>query len=412
MRSFFSLLVVLGIFSSYAQNNRIKEDRSFYILPEFHFGKTIKANTDFPSANLQTAAVVSLGWHNSTAKSEWASRLNFPKTGIALAYIDFGNTEKVGQAFTFLPYAEFQMFKKWFLNVGMGLSYINTLYDKESNPLNRAITTNLNWSFKSFLYYSLNRTSKLDWRLGAGYFHHSNGHLRLPNQGLNSVLASVSVKISTETASELIDKPQYSKSKQTYISARGGFGLNVLSEEFNSKKEVYTLAVDIGRIINRTFKLGGGIYYRFYQHYYDYIKNEGELVTEEHPVFLENPFGYASNFGIYGTAELILGHVGFEFDLGLNIHKPFYQIDWKLNQGYSYTGAQGQTVVVLGELDWYYEIKRTISSRLGLKYYFINNNKSPQHNFYLGSHINANLGQADFTDWSFGYVYRFDIKEN
>lgn len=364
----------------------------------------------FPETKLQTGVIISLGLHNSDPDKEWASRLNYPKTGVMLGFINFGNSNKVGQAISMVPFAEFQWLPRFYLSVGMGVSYMNTLYDEETNPFNRGITTNLNWSYRSFLYYSLEKKKKLEWRLGAGYFHHSNGHTRLPNQGLNSILGSVSVKINTQDDFPSIDKPDYGSNRQTYISGRFGLGVNVLSEEFNSKKGVYTIAFNIGRIINRTFKFGGGFYYRYYQHYYDYIKNEEELVTEEYPIFLENPFGYASNFGLFGTAELLLGHVGFEFALGLNIHKPFYKVDWMLNQGYSFTSGSGVLEEGLGELDWYYEIKRTVSSRLGLKYYFVNTGKSPKHNFYLGAHINANLGQADFTDLSLGYVYRWELK--
>jgi len=407
MKSLYTLIIsVLTICTCFCQDHQIEDNRSMFIVPEFMIGKTLEANTDFPDTNLQTGIMASLGYYHFNDTQEWASRLNFPKTGVLFAFIDFGNREKVGQAFTVLPFAEFQLLKKWSLNVGMGVSYMNTLYNPETNSFNRAITTNLNWSFRSFAYYNLFKSKTMDWRFGLGYFHHSNGHTRLPNQGLNSVLASVSTTIDTKHDHELINKPEYERSSQTYLTGRFGLGLNVLSEEFNDKKEVYTVAFGIGKIINKTFKFGGGFYYRFYQHYYDYIINEETLVEDEFPIFKDNPFGYASNFGIYATAELLLGHVGFEFDLGLNIHKPFYQIDWKLNQGFSFENNQGETVVVLGELDWYYEIKRTVSSRMGLKYYLINNNKSPKHNWYIGAHINANLGQAEFTDLSLGYVRR------
>ena len=97
--------------------------------------------------------------------------------------------------------------------------------------------------------------------------------------------------------------------------------------------------------------------------------------------------------------------------LGLNIYKPFYKIDWQLNQGYTYENGNGDNVEVLGELNRYYEIKRTVSARMGLKYYLWTTNKAPKHNVFVGAHINANLGQADFTELSFGYVYRFNLKE-
>ena len=365
---------------------------------------------------MQTGLFVGIGKYNYTNDKEWAVRLNYPKTGLLLGYTDFGNRDKVGQALSLLSFMEFSVLKKYVknlsLHVGIGTSYTNTQFDVETNPFNRAITTDLNWTFRSFLYLDLFGSHNNPWRLGLGYAHHSNGHTRLPNQGLNSLLVSANTTFDfRKNLSHSIDKPNLPSTSQTYISARFGIGQNVLSEKFNTKKEVYSVAFSVGKIINKTFKLGGGFYYRYYEHYYDYIKNNEALVEEQFPIFRDNPFGYATNFGLFGSAELLVGHFGIEFDLGLNIYKPFYKIDWQLNEGYSFVNSNGDTVEVLGELDWYYEIKRTVSSRLGLKYYFITNNKSPKHNYYIAAHINGNLGQADFTELSFGYVYRFKLKQ-
>ncbi|WP_246296922.1 hypothetical protein [Winogradskyella vidalii] len=189
-------------------------------------------------------------------------------------------------------------------------------------------------------------------------------------------------------------------------------GQNVLSQKFNSKKDVYTVSASSGKIINNTFKIGGGFYYRFYEHYYDYIKNNETLVAEQYPHYTENPYGYATNFGLFATSELLIDHFGFALDFGLNIYKPFYKVDWQINQGYTYQNLNNQTFEVLGELNWYYEIKRTISTRMGIKYYLWTTNRAPQHNIFIGAHINANLGQADFTELSLGYVHRLGVKIN
>lgn len=409
-RIIIGILFLSAVFS-YSQTSDISKNESFFVIPEIIIGVNNDANEGFPDTKLQTGLFVSLGHYNYSNDKEWARQLNYPKTGIGIAIIDFGNTEKIGKAYSFIPFAEFQLWKKWNFHVGMGGSYMDTLYDKIDNPSNEAISTHLNWTFKSFIHYDLLQGDKINWRLGLGYIHHSNGHTRLPNQGFNTFLASVSAAIDSKPElPKTIEKNQGKKTSQTYYSGRFGYGINVLSEIINSKEPVYSIAFSIGKIYNKTFKFGGGFYYRFYQNYYDYIINEGELL-EEYPLFSEIPYRYATNYGLFASAEILLGHVGFEFDLGLNIHKPFYAIDWKLNEGVEYQNPEGETIVVLGELDWYYEIKRTISSRLGLKYYLINNDKSPKHNLYLGVHINGNLGQADFHDFSLGYVHRFELKE-
>lgn len=405
------IIFCLAFVVSFLQAQNATPSSNHYISPEIAIGKTMEANTDFPKTNLQTGFFLSYGSYNNKNTSEWAQQLNRPKTGIIIGFSDFGNTDQVGRAYSFMPFIELTPLRKLHVNAGIGTSYIDTQFDAITNPDNKASTTKVNWTFRSFLYYDLFKTSHIDWRLGLGYAHHSNGHTRLPNQGLNSFLASFSANINMSKSPIITDDISKTRSRQTYYSMRFGYGINVLSKFINDRKSVYTIAMEYGKIYNKTYKLGFGFYYRFYEHYYDYIKNDGELVVEDYPIFQDNPFGYATNFGLFVTTELLLGHVGVEFDIGFNIYKPFYKVDWRLNQGYDYVNRNGDTIVVLGELDWYYEIKRTITSRLGLKYYLINTNKAPKHNIFIGAHINANLGQADFTGFSLGYVHRFSLKK-
>jgi hypothetical protein len=48
---------------------------------------------------------------------------------------------------------------------------------------------------------------------------------------------------------------------------------------------------------------------------------------------------------------------------------------------------------------------------MGLKYYLFDTSREPVNNLFLGIHINANAGQADYTDISLGYVYNFKYRE-
>jgi len=354
----FCLTIVAFLFfqKCIAQNQESTANKSVFYNPEILIGKTLEANTFFPETNLQKNLFFSIGKYNFDKEKEWAARLNYPKTRISFGYTDFGNSKKVGHAYSVLPFIEFSVFKKQLdglnLHIGFGASFMDMQYDVNSNPFNKAITTQINWSFRSFLYYDVFKSNSVDWRFGLGYLHHSNGHTKLPNQGLNSLAASVSAKIDAPSNNtDNFKKPFFKTKSQTYFAFRFGIGQNVLSEKFNSKKEVFTISASVGKIINNTFKFGGGFYYRFYKHYYDYIKNNETLVEEQFPHFNDNPYGYATNFGLFATSELLLDHIGFEFDLGVNIFKPFYKIDWQLNQGYTYDNGNGETVEVLGELN-------------------------------------------------------------
>lgn len=404
----------------HAQNKASPKSDLFYNA-EIYVGQTLEANTDFPKTSPQTGTIFSMGSLNKNNEAAWVDQLGQPKSGLSLSYTNFGNTAKLGRAYSFIPYLEFGLFKKKTDNlnlaIGVGGAYIDTQFSNESNPYNRAISTKMNWAFRSVLYYNVLESSKMNWRLGLGYFHHSNGHTRLPNQGLNSLLFSVSAMIPSQNDAKhsLSDseKKHKERSKQIFINFQTGIGQNVLTELDITKREVYTITASAGTILNKAFKFGGGMYYRFLESYHDYIKNDGELIEEQVPHFKDSPYKYATNFGFFGSAELLLSHVGFEWNIGYNVYKPFYKIDYQINQGYSYYDGKKTVFYVaeLDELDWYYEVKHAVSSKLGLKYYVFNTNNSPRNNVFIGVYINANLGQADFTELSLGYAYRFKLKQ-
>lgn len=416
-----TLVFLLSIhFCSLAQNDTLQNRSSNFIGLGFYLGKTFKANVDFPETKLFTDFELLLGKVQRHRDKEWAYRLKYPKTGLSFSFSDFGNSTAIGKAYTFNTFIEFGFFnnksKQLFWNSSAGIGYFNRQFDLLDNPFNMGITTKLNFSFKTSVHYDLLETPNMNLRAGISLIHYSNGHGRLPNQGLNTLAFKVSSMFG-----EGLDKNNYLNveneknnfevSKQFYFSFKSGVGRNVMSRIFNDKKEVYTTSASVGKIFNKTFKLGVGAHFRFYEHYYDYINNNEELVQERFASFKEHPFINSSNFGVFASGELLLGHMGAEFDVGINFFKPAYKIDWILNEGETFStgGENPELVVVLGELNNYFKLKRAIPTRLGLKYYLINNRKTPKHNIYLGAHINANLGQADFSEVSLGYVRRFNL---
>jgi len=402
----------------YSQEEISNKKSNIIFTPEIMAGITAEANTNFPERDFHKAFSLNLGWKQDNNPQEWAQRLKAPRTGLRLGYSNFGNKDSLGYAITLMPTIEFNAFRKKDLKliVGSGASYFNKKYHPLTNPNNQAVTTDITWSFRLFMLYHIFSTEKMDWRIGGGYSHHSNGHTRLPNQGYNSFLISLSADIKNSSKDFLIDNlkdiSSFENSRYNYVSFRTGFGINVLSKVHTSKKEVYTLAGEYGRVYNNTFKIGIGFYYRFYQMYYDYIVDDESLVQDgrEFDYFKENPWRYATNFGLSVNGEFLLNHIGIDLSLGFNIHKPAYAIDWRINQGWSVVPRvipENNTNIVLGEFNTKYKVKHIISARMGLKYYLIGTHKVPKNNIFIGANINTNLGQADFTEINLGYVHNF-----
>ncbi len=419
MKNQLTIFLLFVSFFSFAQTEDDWKKSALTFTPEILLGKTMEANDGFPDTKLQKQAILNIGRNHTNNPQQWAQRLKKPKTGLSIGVTDFGNLDSLGLGFTAMPFIEFKAFgsDRWKILTGMGASYFTKKFDAETNPQNQAVTTDITWAFRLYLNYQFLSTKKIDWRTGIGYSHHSNGHMRLLNQGYNSFLVSLSAdiknplnraeKIQTESI------PNYNKTVYNYLAVRAGLGQNVFALAFNDKKNVYTFAGEYGKVYNNTFKIGIGFYYRFYQHYYDYIEGNESLVQagREFDYFRSNPWYYSTNLGLSLHGEIFLNHVGIDLQLGVNFHKPAYKMDWRINEGWDNTPREISDTWVLGELDGSYKKKQLISSRLGLKYYLFGMENAPKNNFYVGANLNSNLGQADFTELSFGYVHNFNFRE-
>jgi len=419
MKPLLTTFILLFSISLLAQETKAGKKSDFVFTPELLSGVLAEANENFPKHDPPVALFANFGWEQDNNPQESAQRLKGPRTGIMLGYTRMG-ADSLGSSITVMPTIEFNVFRKEKLKVlvGMGASYFTEKFDPITNFNNQGITTDLTMSFRSFMHYQIISRELMDWRLGVGYLHHSNGHTRLPNQGLNMFLVSLSADVkgkpnSRSTAPTTV----FERSRYSYVALRTGLGTNVLStaDGFNDLKGIYTVSGEYGRVLNNTFKLGVGFHYRFYQHYYDYITNNESLVQEgrEFESLKDNPGWSASNFGVHGAAEILLNHFGIEIQIAANFHKPAYPIDWRINQGWKNIPRviPAESNIVLGELDSTYRLKKLISSRMGLKYYLFGNQQPTAHNLFAGIHINSNLGQADFSELSLGYVYNFGFAE-
>lgn len=398
----------------FSQDNSDWKKGSFTITPEILVGYTAPSNIYFPEMGLQKQFILNLGRNHSKNPQEWAQRYDGPETGVSFGVSDFGNLDSLGIAITVMPYVAFKSFgsNRFTTNIGLGASYFNKKYDPITNPNNRAVTTDVTWAFRAYLHYNFLKTKRIDLRLGLGYSHHSNGHTKLDNQGYNSFLLGLSAALHAAENEPIENEPsalQFKKSAYDYWSLRYGQGFNVFGYAFNKNKPVYTIEMEYGKVYNNNFKLGVGVFYRLYQHYYDYIQQNESLVQDgrEFASFKENPFYNASNLAVYVNGEFLLNHFGIDLKIGYNIFKPGYKIDWRINAGWIQTPQEIPETWMLGAFNSKYKFKQAINTRMGLKYYLIGTSKKPRQNIFIGAHLNANMGQADFTEFSIGYVQSF-----
>lgn len=418
MMSYKNCIALLSIFcfaSINAQTNKPDIQSNYsYLELGCSLGKTIPANNNFPETNPQRSFSIAIGKSNFTDTYGWANHLNYPKTGFIFSYTDYGNPTAVGQSISFMPFMDFSIFtkrtKSMSLQTGLGASYFNVLYNKETNPSNLGISTPFLWSFRAFIYYRFLQKKDYAIKIGAGFTHNSNGHIRLPNAGINSLLTTVTSEFyfhKKENPIVIDSLSSYNHNfTRNYFSTRLGFGQKVLSKYDNGTKDVVTFAFSFGKIKNKFYKYGVGLHYRFYEDYYDYIHESGKIITNQYPNYTNSPIQYASNIGIFTNFEVLMNHFSLETEIGINIYKPSYKIDWQINNEKTVNN-----VYKPAKFDLRYNLSHIFSTRLGLRYYILNTDKSPIRNLFLGATINANLGQADFSELNFGYVYSPKLKK-
>jgi len=416
------LLFVLTLSCSVLQTQELAEvpKQTYFVAADISLGYTVPFGDGFPKTYLGQSYAVQFGRHHYRNQDEWAYRLRYPRTGLSFSFTDFQNSKNVGYSISVIPYIEVHPFglKRISFQAGMGISYFNGQYEYPFDMETDVISTHLNWAVSLFGRYQVLHHKQWDLNVGLGYLHFSNGHSRIPNTGLNTLLVSTRMQYNfaigdQNYVKEKVFRPAFKKSRQRYFEIRPLFGRHALSEEFNRHKNVYGLSVGYGTIYNNTFKLGFGAYYQFYSHFYNYIKDNEQLVEESYQYFREQPFLYASNFGVMVHGELLLNHIGIECDIGYNIYKPFYEIEKQIGQTFTFVedtpNGPETTYLYGGKLNGGYRLKKSIYSRLGLRYYLKGTKEQPKYNFFIGANIKTNAGQADFSEFSAGMTYALPV---
>ena len=391
------LLVLPFLFlktTSFCQENTKSGTDSGFIDAEFLTGRVVPNYGAFPRTKPVKSFSLNIGTLHENPGKAYASYYNHPMTGISVYYSNPGNNNVFGREVGVKPFFMFNPVKSlknpFYFKFSLGLSYFTEYYGKTGNSENKAVGSPFTWNFQAFLYKSWNINQALRINLGAGYLHSSNGHIQLPNAGLNKAMFSISAtrffKRNSENVSIHPDNSKNNKNRFFY-NLRNGLGIHELGNAFGPtggpKKGVFSLALSGGVIFNNHIKLRSGLTYRFYEHYYDYI------ITEEIPGYSDKPFVNATNLNFFIGCEFLVGHFGLDVEGGLNMYKPFY------NEFFQRFQSGGH---------FKYILKNYFSSRLGLNLYLYNTHERPKNNFFIGANINANFGQADFSELSVGYT--------
>ncbi|MFP5470721.1 MAG: acyloxyacyl hydrolase [Bacteroidia bacterium] len=384
-KGFYAQSVMVGILVSVSFCLKGQNTQAYFSF-EGAAGRIVPNYTrGYPQSSVRVDGIASL--HLRTDNKKWSPYFNYPDVGISLLGSYLGNSKIFGNQFSVYPYINFKFNNKpkpFFFKFGIGLAHFTTYYDAKTNPKNLAIGSPFSWHFNASFGKTLTYFNKGELRFTGGYFHSSNGHTQIPNYGLNSALLGLEYVFGKQNST-----PERLKIKESLsywvIEHRSGLGFHELAGIFwpvgTPKYGVFSTGFNLGYVHREHIKYKAGLYARYYNSYYNYIINH----------YGSSTIAQAGNIYLMAGAEFLLGHVGIDIEGGLNLYKPLFE----------------EVYYAFGFRSYFdYWSKALFNTRLGLNYYLFDNYSNRKWNVKIGAHINANFGQADFSDASVGVVRR------
>lgn len=299
---------------------------------------------------------------NST--KEWVHEFLHPEKGIKFSAINPGSPDKIGMAYALFPYLDFPLSEKkdwqWWIRCGLGLGYIEKIFEPTENFKNVALGSHLNGVLHFDLHVRKNISRSSLCELGLEFTHFSNGGTAMPNQGINlpSIHAGIRHYFGTPAAH---DSPKDTGSiRNAYWSVNVAGSVKEIYPIYGPRYEAATLSATYFHPVSGKSELGAGA-----DLFYDnslsvkYAEDTGDTLTS---------VNYRP--GLFGAYQLRLGNAGLIFNLGF----------------YPYTKYKGDG---------------NIYQRIGFRYYF--------NRLYLLTSLKTHYAKADFIEWGIGW--RWETKK-
>ena len=293
-------------------------------------------------------------YQNLFSTTNWENPFHATKFGYSLTYIHTQNAI-IGDFWGANMFLEPMLYSNRHLHLythlGAGIAFATEKFNKENNPTNFMISTDLSFFFnlKLNLDYQLNKEFSLG--LNAGFSHCSNAALNLPNLGINMLNYGVNIgyRIFEENYHTIAINTNIPKKKWTYdftigIATRG------VNEELNKYYLILTNDFAINHFLNQKNILSLNLHY---------VLRQGEIYDSYYSTT------YNSYYGLALGHELLIRRLSVITQLGS------YFYDTNLNKHY-----------------WY--------ARLGIRYYFTSN-------IYGMMTLTNRKQSADYLQYAIGY---------
>ncbi len=172
-------------------------DSKFYGLKS-HYGAIIAHTTDLKPISQTNPYGFQLEMSKlRTSDKAWKTCFCYGRTGFAFTYFNYANPDVLGSSYNLIyfvePYFTYRGPFKFSLRGSIGATYLDTIFDEESNPDNVLFSTPLSFYLALSLNLNYHINDKYAINIAANYNHISNGGQKQPNKGMNFPTLSVGI---------------------------------------------------------------------------------------------------------------------------------------------------------------------------------------------------------------------------
>ncbi len=210
-----------------------------------HYGFIIPHSSELQDISQSNPWGVQIEWSKlMTRKRSWDNCNCYAQTGLSFNYFNYGNPDQLGNSYNLIYFAEpLLSYKKrvfYSLRAGAGVTFLDQVYDEESNPENTFYSAPL--SFLLLLNFNINYRISPHYTASvtAHYNHISNGGMRQPNKGMNFPTFGLGLTYSPEpiTLEERARQNQRRGTLQGYARLFGTLPGVDATEEFPEERKL------------------------------------------------------------------------------------------------------------------------------------------------------------------------------
>lgn len=191
----FILLIIAH--ANIAQPADSEKDKSpLYLGAKAHYGFIIPHADDLREISESNIWGIQVDFSKlNTSFKSWSNCNCYSRLGFSFNFYDYRNPEVLGHSynmvFFFEPYFNFKSRSRFSMRFGMGLSYLDNVYDENNNPENLFFGSKISGILLINASYNYLIKKRYQLNLSINYNHISNAGLKMPNKGMNFPTASI-----------------------------------------------------------------------------------------------------------------------------------------------------------------------------------------------------------------------------